>query len=115
MESKDGVANKETVSKSEAAEVANSDKINAKLETTSLKNEPTQKKSFFRFFSLRTKKSVKIDIPLENKNEVSDNNDKEVEKSDEIQVVDIEECVTTDIDKVKCFSKVWLPDLFCQG
>lgn len=78
-----------------------------KSETTSLKDEPTQKKSLFRFFSLRVKKlketedetasHVKNDIKL---NEKVSKNDTEVKKSDDISVVQIDECVTTDIDKV---------------
>lgn len=71
----------------------------AKSETISLQNEPTQKKSFFRFFSLRVKNKdkkgqVAIDIPLEKASSSSE------AKVDEIQVVKIEEPVPTDIDKV---------------
>lgn len=81
----------------------NNGKKSEKSETTSLKVEPTQKKSFFRVFSLRVKKSsktddtpIKIDIPLKNCNR----NDKDVEKVDEIQVVEIDKTVTADLDKV---------------
>lgn len=81
----------------------NNGKKSEKSETTSLKVKPTQKKSFFRVFSLRVKKSsktndtpIKIDIPLKNCN----SNDKDVEKVDEIQVVEIDKTVTADLDKV---------------
>lgn len=71
----------------------------AKSETISLQNEPTQKKSFFRFFSLRVNNKnkqgqVAIDIPLEKTSSCSE------AKVGVIQVVKIEEPVPTDIDKV---------------
>lgn len=116
MESKD-VTNKDTSSDVKAEVLKDDDqKISAKSETTSLKDEPTQKKSFFRFFSLRAKKTKEsdvtpIDIPLENTKNISENG-KEVQKCDDTQVVNIEQCVTTEIDKVTSFKNICLIQIF---
>lgn len=68
-------------------------KDSSKIETSSLKNEPTQKKTFFRFFSLRLRKSSEKITSIQLEKPSTSNN--------EIQVVEIDECATTDIDKVK--------------